>query len=218
MRRPRRRSSPSPSARSRRTRSRRCPARPHWARWPARWRGCGGGRPGGGPGTPARGGLAGGVAGVRVESPSGDPASGPAIKLRGATSISGSQNPLIIIDGTISRATLADIASEDIDRIEVIKGAAASSLYRSDAPHGAMPLFPQRARNTTHDEVGAAFVSRRIPVSLSNPYLTQTVNGVTSFIDTTGGVVTVLDPLVDAPILKPARIAVHPYPPYHDFQ
>jgi len=80
------------------------------------------------PGTTALGALNGKVAGVRVEAPSGDPASAPSIRLRGATSISGSSNPLVIIDGTISRASLADIASEDIDRIEVIKGAAASSL------------------------------------------------------------------------------------------
>jgi hypothetical protein len=77
--------------------------------------------------------VAGKVAGVRVVAASGEPGSAPSIRLRGATSIAGSQEPLIIIDGTISRASLADIAAEDIDRIEVIKGAAASSLYGSDA-------------------------------------------------------------------------------------
>jgi TonB-linked SusC/RagA family outer membrane protein len=176
------------------------------------------------PGTTALGALAGKVAGVRVESPSGDPASGPAIKLRGATSISGSQNPLIIIDGTISRATLADIASEDIERIEVIKGAAASSLYGSDAANGVIQIFTKRGKNladgkllvTARNEVGASFVSRRIPVSLSNPYLTHTdANGVTSFVDGNGAVI---DPLTTAPILKPDRIADNPYPSYHDFQ
>src|ERR1043166_2981148 len=171
------------------------------------------------PGTTALGALAGKVAGVRVESPSGDPASGPAIKLRGATSISGSQNPLIIIDGTISRATLADIASEDIERIEVIKGAAASSLYGSDAANGVIQIFTKRGKNladgkilvTARNEVGASFVSRRIPVSLSNPYLTHTdANGVTSLASVNGE--------DDAPTLTATRIAENPYPVYHDFQ
>src|ERR1041384_3328511 len=149
---------------------------------------------------------------------------GPAIKLRGATSIAGSQNPLIIIDGTISRATLADIASEDIERIEVIKGAAASSLYGSDAANGVIQIFTKRGKNladgkllvTARNEVGASFVSRRIPVSLSNPYLTHTdANGVTSFVDGNGPFI---DPLTPPPILKPDRIADQPYPSYHDFQ
>src|ERR1041385_3690416 len=125
------------------------------------------------PGTTALGALAGKVAGVRVIDASGDPAGAPAIRLRGATSISGSSNPLIIIDGTISRATLADIASEDIERIEVIKGAAASSLYGSDAANGVIQIFTKRGKNladgkllvTTRNEVGASFVTKRIPNS-----------------------------------------------------
>ena len=171
------------------------------------------------PGTTALGALAGKVAGVRVETPSGDPASGPAIRLRGATSIAGSQSPLIIIDGTISRATLADIASEDIERIEVIKGAAASSLYGSDAANGVIQIFTKRGRNladgklqvTARSEVGASFVSRRLPVSLSNPYeVTHNADGSVSFVGVNGP--------DDAPTLKADRVADNPYPVYHDFQ
>src|ERR1043166_608382 len=171
------------------------------------------------PGTTALGALAGKVAGVRVETPSGDPASGPAIRLRGATSIAGSQSPLIIIDGTISRATLADIASEDIERIEVIKGAAASSLYGSDAANGVIQIFTKRGRNladgklqvTARTEVGASFVSRRLPVSLSHPYeITHNPDGSVSFVGVNGE--------DDAPTLTATRIAENPYPVYHDFQ
>ena len=123
------------------------------------------------PSVSALGGLAGKVAGVRVVQSSGDPSGAPSIRLRGATSIAGSQEPLVIIDGTISRASLADVASEDIERIEVIKGAAASSLYGSDAANGVVQIFTKRGKNladgkllvTLRNEVGASFVTKRIP-------------------------------------------------------
>lgn len=122
------------------------------------------------PGVTALSGLAGKVAGVRVVTASGEPGSAPSIRLRGATSITGSQEPLIIIDGTISRATLADISSEDIDRIEVIKGAAASSLYGSDAANGVVQIFTKRGKSladgkllvTIRNEGGASFLGKRI--------------------------------------------------------
>lgn len=123
------------------------------------------------PGVTALSGLVGKVAGVRVVTASGEPGSAPSIRLRGATSISGSQEPLIIIDGTISRATLADISAEDIERIEVIKGAAASSLYGSDAANGVVQIFTKRGKNladgkllvTVRNEGGVSFLSKRIP-------------------------------------------------------
>ncbi|MEO8451438.1 MAG: SusC/RagA family TonB-linked outer membrane protein [Gemmatimonadota bacterium] len=123
------------------------------------------------PGTTALGALAGKVSGVRLVEATGEPGAAPQLKLRGATSISGRQDPLIIVDGVITRATLADIASEDIERVEVIKGAAASSLYGSDAANGVVQIFTKRGANladgkllvTTRHEVGSSTVSKRIP-------------------------------------------------------
>ena len=99
------------------------------------------------PATNALGGLTGKVAGARVLQAGGDPGSAPSIRLRSGTSLTGTQDPLIIIDGTITRATLADVNSEDIERIEVIKGAAASSLYGSDAANGVVQIFTKRGAN-----------------------------------------------------------------------
>jgi TonB-linked SusC/RagA family outer membrane protein len=170
------------------------------------------------PATTPLGGLAAKVPGVRVLQASGDPASGPVIKLRGATSISGSSQPLIIIDGTISRASLADVASEDIDRIEVIKGAAASSLYGSDAANGVVQIFTKRGRNladgkllvTARNEVGASSVPKNLGTSQSNPYNIKTnADGSVEFTDVKAN---------GAPSLKPDHIADNPYPTYHDFQ
>ena len=88
--------------------------------------------------------LEGKVAGASVISSSGQPGTAPAIRLRSATSLTGRQDPLIIIDGTITRLSMADINAEDIERIEVIKGAAASSLYGSDAANGVVQIFTKR--------------------------------------------------------------------------
>ena len=168
------------------------------------------------PGTTALGALAGKVAGVRVVQATGDPAGAPSIRLRGATSISGTQNPLIIIDGTISRATLADIASEDIERIEVIKGAAASSLYGSDAANGVVQIFTKRGKSladgklliTARNEIGSSFVSREIPASNSHAFaIKDSAGGITFARNSTGGLV-----------VKPDHISDNPYPVYHDHQ
>ncbi len=88
--------------------------------------------------------LAGRIAGASFVTPSGQPGSTPRIRLRAATSIVASADPMVIIDGTITRLSLADINSEDIERVEIIKGAAASSLYGSDAANGVVQIFTKR--------------------------------------------------------------------------
>src|SRR5258708_2085207 len=90
------------------------------------------------------GSLAGKIPGASTVSSSGQPGAEPSIRLRSATSLTGRQDPLIIVDGTINRLGLADVNSEDIERVEVIKGAAASSLYGSDAANGVVQIFTKR--------------------------------------------------------------------------
>lgn len=131
------------------------------------------------PATSALGGLNGRVAGATVTSVSGSPGSAPAIRLRGATSLTGRQDPLVIIDGTISRLSLADINSEDIERIEVIKGAAASSLYGSDAANGVVQIFTKSGRElsdgrteiTFRNEFGSNAIRKTIANNTSHPFV-----------------------------------------------
>jgi TonB-linked SusC/RagA family outer membrane protein len=88
--------------------------------------------------------LAGKIPGASTVSSSGQPGSEPSIRLRSATSLTGRQDPLIIVDGTINALGLADVNSEDIERVEVIKGAAASSLYGSGGANGVIQIFTKR--------------------------------------------------------------------------
>lgn len=99
------------------------------------------------PFTSAVASLSGKVAGASVVTTTAQPGSEPAIRLRAATSLTGRQDPLVIVDGTITRLGLADINAQDIERMEIIKGAAASSLYGSDAANGVVQIFTKRGAN-----------------------------------------------------------------------
>lgn len=123
-------------------------------------------------------GLEGKIPGASTITSSGQPGSEPSIRLRSATSLTGRQDPLVIVDGTISRLALADINSEDIERIEVIKGAAASSLYGSDAANGVVQIFTKRGANLAEgqsnfsfrNEFGQSYLPRVIEGNMSHNY------------------------------------------------
>lgn len=98
------------------------------------------------PATSAAGALSGKVAGVTVVQANGTPGSAANIRLRGATSIRGNSYPLIIIDGVQMEGTLADINVDDIESMEVIKGASASALYGSKAGNGVIVIYTKRGK------------------------------------------------------------------------
>jgi len=132
------------------------------------------------PSATALGALQGKVAGVEVFSANGMPPTAPQIKLRGATSITGSQDPLVVIDGTISSLnSMADIASEDIERVEVVKGAAASSLYGSNGANGVIQIFTRRGARlpegkvqvTVRTEVGQSKVANYVDITDHHAYV-----------------------------------------------
>jgi TonB-linked SusC/RagA family outer membrane protein len=105
------------------------------------------------PGMSALQGIQGKVAGARLVPTTAQPGGDVAVRLRGATSIGGRQDPLMIVDGVISRFGLGDIASQDVERVEVIKGAAASSLYGANAANGVIQVFTKRGRNLAEGEL-----------------------------------------------------------------
>src|SRR3989475_4543377 len=146
------------------------------------------------PGVSALGALEGKVAGARLLSGSGMPGGEPSIRLRSATSLTSPSawggatcastdvpGPLLIVDGTITRHGLSDINSEDIERVEVVKGAAASSLYGSDAANGVVQIFTKRGERipdgklsvTVRNEYGQSFRPKSIPTAMAYPYLTE---------------------------------------------
>jgi TonB-linked SusC/RagA family outer membrane protein len=104
--------------------------------------------------------LQGKVAGAQITQNSGNPAGGISVRLRGPSTISGSSEPLYIVDGIIvnndsrqlldlggySQNRLVDLSPSDIERIEVIKGAAAAAIYGSRANNGVVQIFTKKGR------------------------------------------------------------------------
>ena len=79
--------------------------------------------------------LQGRAAGVAVTQTSGAPGAGYKIRIRGANSISGSNNPLFVVDGLV----VGDINSlniNDIESMEVLKDASATAIYGSRGANG----------------------------------------------------------------------------------
>jgi TonB-dependent SusC/RagA subfamily outer membrane receptor len=105
--------------------------------------------------------LQGKIAGAQISQNSGGPGGGGiSVRLRGTNSFIAGSDPLYIIDGVIvdngsaqladlggrsnPQNRLADINPNDIDRIEIIRGAAAAALYGSRANNGVVQIFTKR--------------------------------------------------------------------------
>lgn len=105
--------------------------------------------------APAAAALQSKVAGAMIISDSGEPSASPFIRLRGATSLTDSLGePLYLIDGMILSASSIDVDALDIESIEVVKGAAAASLYGSRASNGVVQITT-RWGNASRYVIGA---------------------------------------------------------------
>ena len=117
------------------------------------------------------GALQGKTAGAQITQNSGDPAGGMSVRLRGISSVLSSSDPLYIVDGIIvnnstNRVTntsgnydgnnfvgsigqnrLVDINPADIERVEVLNGAAAAAIYGSRANAGVVQIFTKKGKS-----------------------------------------------------------------------
>jgi TonB-linked SusC/RagA family outer membrane protein len=96
--------------------------------------------------------LQGKVAGANITQASGRPGAAPAVVLRGPTSINASgrnQGPLYIVDGILLQGSTPDLNPNDIENIEVVKGAAAASLYGARAGGGVINITTKSGRTSS---------------------------------------------------------------------
>jgi iron complex outermembrane receptor protein len=87
--------------------------------------------------------LQGKVAGLTVTQPSGDPTQGSAVRLRGGTSLSASNSPLIVVDG-IPGVDMNTIQPSEIVSIDVLKDASAAAIYGSRGANGVIIVTTNR--------------------------------------------------------------------------
>ena len=132
--------------------------------------------------------LLGRAAGVQVTSASGQPGAGANVRIRGGNSISAGNDPLYVVDGipvtasanvsntgsleitgTSGLSPLAALNPDDIESIDVLKDASATSIYGARAANGVVLITTKRGHNgQTSMQVGGYYgqqqVRRKLPL------------------------------------------------------
>ena len=93
--------------------------------------------------------LNGRLAGVSANFNEGNPGSDVTIRIRGMSSITSGIEPLYIIDGLVVETGLNNIDIQDIQSMDVLKDAAATSLYGSRAANGVIVITTKRKTKRT---------------------------------------------------------------------
>ncbi|HEX9615612.1 MAG TPA: TonB-dependent receptor [Bacteroidota bacterium] len=105
--------------------------------------------------------LSGKIAGALIQQNSGNPGGGVSVRLRGVNTVLGSAEPLYIVDGVIvsnestqlidlggyNQNRIMDLNLNDVERIEIIKGAAAAAIYGSRANNGVVQIFTKKGQS-----------------------------------------------------------------------
>lgn len=92
--------------------------------------------------------LTGKVSGVQMSSSSGQPgASTPSIRIRGISSITAGNSPLIILDGSPYDGDLNNISTQDIESMTVLKDAASNALYGSRGSNGVIIITTKKGNS-----------------------------------------------------------------------
>jgi len=114
--------------------------------------------------------LIGKIPGAQIQSISGQPGQQQSILLRGINSV-GSTQPMILVDGieintdnlsngstNNSSSRLADIDLSNIERIEVVQGAAAATIYGAQGANGVIQIFTKKGQaGKTHVDAGYSY-------------------------------------------------------------
>jgi TonB-linked SusC/RagA family outer membrane protein len=127
--------------------------------------------------------LAGKASGVKIARANGDPGAGTNIQIRGANTIGGSSQPLVIVDGVplsndnlygsgssrsggvSQQSRLNDLNPEDIESSQILKGASAAALWGSRAANGVLVITTKQGK-----------LNQKMKVSYSTTYSLDEIN------------------------------------------
>ncbi|SHE58278.1 TonB-linked outer membrane protein, SusC/RagA family [Fodinibius roseus] len=87
--------------------------------------------------------LQGHVPGMKITPNSGEPGASASIRIRGDQSISGSNSPIFVVDGSIT-TDIDNINSDDIESVTVLKDASTVAIYGSRAANGVIQITTKR--------------------------------------------------------------------------
>lgn len=94
--------------------------------------------------------LKGKVAGVNIQKSGGDPTASPSIRVRGTTSLTGGNDPLVIIDGVFGDMNMLNAVSpSDIESFTILKDASETAQYGSRGASGVIVVTTVKGKNGT---------------------------------------------------------------------
>jgi len=119
--------------------------------------------------------LQGRAAGLEIQRVGTQPGAGGQIRIRGIRSITGSNEPLFVVDGIPWDGTLNDINPDDVASIDVLKDASATAIYGSRGANGVILVSTKKGRNgdtriSYNGYYGVGKVANPYPVFNSSEY------------------------------------------------
>ena len=149
------------------------------------------------PVTEASGFIQGKVAGVTVQQTSGLPGSGMTVRVRGASSIASSNDPLYVVDGVpvgTGNYAIAYLSPQDIETMQILKDASSAAIYGSRAANGVVLITTKQGKKSKGPQI-----SLNASVGLANVAKTYDVLNVAEYRDLMDeiGVVALPDGLKD---------------------
>jgi len=125
--------------------------------------------------------LNGRAPGVNISQPNSAPGAATKIQIRGAGSINGDNNALVVVDG-LPGVNPADISPDDIESIEVLKDASSAAIYGTRAANGVVLITTKSGKKNEptlkyNMYYGVQSVAKRVDVLSGTEYM-QTLNAI----------------------------------------
>jgi TonB-linked SusC/RagA family outer membrane protein len=121
--------------------------------------------------------MAGQMAGVDIQQGNGQPGvPGMKVRIRGTNSISGSSDPLYVVDGVPMPDALSTVSVNDIENVTVLKDVSATAIYGSRGSSGVILITTKKAKSgapviSVNSSVGMQQIARKIPMMGKEDYL-----------------------------------------------
>ena len=128
--------------------------------------------------------LVGKVAGLNIDNSSSSPHSSSSFQIRGATSLTGGNSPLIVIDG-IAGGNMGTIATQDIESITILKDAASAAIYGTRGANGVVLITTKMGAeggkgsyDVTYNSYFSANLMHKLPDALGYDEFREKARGI----------------------------------------
>jgi TonB-linked SusC/RagA family outer membrane protein len=101
--------------------------------------------------------IVGAAPGVQTNAGSGQPGSSPAVRIRGFGSVSSSNDPLYVVDGVPFSGNIANLNTNDIEDLTILKDASSTALYGARAANGVVMITTRKGRKGAKPTVSLSY-------------------------------------------------------------